>query len=546
MPRLAPQLQWLIGLRLVAVVSAAAPSVFLHLAGRPAYGDPALYWIAGLTVLASACYLLLRMTRRVPPAVETVVQLAGDMVLVTALLCYFGGVSSPFSILYLAVIAGAALLLGRPAALSFATAAWVIYTLAVLALWLGWTPPFAGSDDESLPLWRLAYNLAIHGLGFFLIAHLTSHLTSERRLRADFADLETVHRDIIESIPSGLITTDRHGRVTRINRAGRDILGPTGGSLVGRHLRELALISDAHWQRVVAGEDPARSYEPSREEVEWRRGDEVLSVGYSLSILRHADGTPTGFVIVFQDLTGWRRLQEELQLKDRMVAVGELAAGLAHEIGNPLAAISGSVQMLSAASEVATGEKKLLSIILKESQRLDRTIKGFLRFARPRDRAGRRFDIAALLRENAELLRNSPEVSSRHHIAVSLEPPQAHLVGDPDQISQIFWNLSRNALKAMPEGGVLEIAGNADNDVYHLTFRDTGRGMTAAERANLFHPFRSFFDEGSGIGMAIVYRIVQEHGGRLTVDSRPGRGSVISAELPLAGRSWPASVPVEV
>jgi two-component system sensor histidine kinase PilS (NtrC family) len=230
-------------------------------------------------------------------------------------------------------------------------------------------------------------------------------------------------------------------------------------------------------------------------------------------------------------------MQEELRIKDRMVAVGELAAGLAHEVGNPLAAISGSVQMLSGSLQGDAAQRKLLEILLKESHRLDRTIKGFLRFARPRERTSVSFDVARLLAENVELLKNSEEVSNGHRLEVDFDPPSARLFADPDQVSQIFWNLARNALRAMPEGGVLRVVGRLQGDWYRLRVIDTGRGMSEDQRTNLFHPFQSFFDGGTGIGMAIVYRIVQDHGGRLQVDSRPGAGTTITVELPTAGAS---------
>jgi two-component system sensor histidine kinase PilS (NtrC family) len=255
-----------------------------------------------------------------------------------------------------------------------------------------------------------------------------------------------------------------------------------------------------------------------------------------MTTLTDAHGNHGGYILIFQDLSEWRALQAELRMKDRMAAVGELAAGLAHEIGNPLAAISGSVQLLSPASEPDPRRSQLFSIVLRESQRLDRTIKGFLRFARPKERASAWFDIAGLLAEHVELLRNSPELSAAHRLEVDLDPPSAKVLGDPDQISQIFWNLVRNGIKAMPAGGRLLVSGRLLDGGYQLRVADTGRGMTPEERAKIFQPFKSFFDEGTGLGMAIVYRIVQEHGGRLFVDSVSGRGTVITAELPV-GRS---------
>ena len=276
----------------------------------------------------------------------------------------------------------------------------------------------------------------------------------------------------------------------------------------------------------------ADARERIREESEYATDGDAKRIGYTVTLLNRADGSGAGYLVIFQDLTEWRQMQEELRLKDRMAAVGELASGLAHEVGNPLAAISGSVQMLSGALPEESSHKKLIDIISKESTRLDRTIKGFLQFARPKARASVRFDIAAQLAENVELLVNSPEVSTSHRVDLELDPPSANLVADPDQISQIFWNLARNALRAMENGGTLRIVGTVAENVYRLQFIDSGRGMSEEERAKLFHPFRSFFDGGTGIGMAIVYRIVEEHSGRLWVESRPGEGTTITVELP--------------
>lgn len=538
---LARQLQWLIAIRLVVITSVVLPYFLVHLAPReaPPVDARLLFLIAGLTYLASLVYLVLLRVVRGRYRAQAYVQFFGDLALVTLLVYFFGGIESPFSILYLVVIAVSTTLLERRST-GVATLAFALYATLLVALYEGWLPMPDGSilAQDYANLRRLVYNLAVHLFAFYAVALLTWFLVASmtrarRELSAaaeDLADLETKYRDVIQSITSGLLTTDREGRVTSLNRAARTILQRGDGDLLGRHVCETGLITEEQWRRFTSEAGGQRRL---ASEIEVVRDEAPIYVGFSLAELVNADRVTTGAIVIFQDLTPWRRLEEEVRMKDRMAAVGSLAAGLAHEIGNPLAAISGSVQMLSRSVEEDSPQGRLLGILWKESQRLDRTIKGFLQYARPEDRSSVDFDVAHLLAENFELLKNSPEVRPDHRLDLSLDPPSAHLVADPDGVSQIFWNLARNALKAMPEGGTLEIRGAVVDGAYEMDFVDTGRGMTDEERANLFHPFQSFFDSGTGLGMAIVYRIVQDHGGDLSVDSRPGRHTRITVRLPV-------------
>lgn len=594
MPNLSRQLRWYIAIRVVAIGSVLLPYILLQLlssstqqglevaaptsaspgtemgpplppafpsgtAPQPAApptsaAEPAevvvasdalkpavVYLLGGLTFAATLLYIALLRLLRGQPKVQAYIQFFGDLLLITALVYHLGGIASPFSMLYLIVIAVASALLRRRAGVIVASAAYVLYASLLLALFFGWLQhPTAGSGTVNS--FRLTYNLAVHFVGFYAVALLTSYLAHnvtkvERELeekREDLAALQVVHRDVIQSINSGLITTDLHGLITSLNQAGVAILDKTESALVGAPIQQSGLFTAEYWRELTAASGQTGRL---RSEAELVREGTVHYIGFSISQLTDADGTLRGYIVIFQDLTRWRRLQEELRIKDRMAAVGELAAGLAHEIGNPLAAISGSVQMLAGAVNGDPAQRKLIEILLKESQRLDRTIKGFLRFARPRERSSVSFDIARLIAENFELLKNSQEVSERHQLEVSLDPPSFFLVADPDQVSQIFWNLARNSLRAMPEGGTLRVVGRLQADNYHLEVIDTGRGMSEEQRANLFHPFHSLFDGGTGIGMAIVYRIVQDHGGRLLVDSRPGGGTTITVELPVDPRA---------
>jgi two-component system sensor histidine kinase PilS (NtrC family) len=547
LPNLDRHLRWLIAFRLVMISSVLLSYLVFELSSRGELPEfNLLFVLVGATYVASIVHIGLLTLLASRPLWHAYIQFAGDLLLVTGLVYFFGGITSPFSMLYLVVIMVASTILQRRAGLTIAGLAYILYATLLTALARNWVPSISPlPTDLELP-YRISYNLAVHLFGFYAVALLTSYL-GESASRAEealavktgsLANLEVFHRDVIQSISSGLISTDLEGRVTSVNRAALEILDSTEAALLDRPIDESGLFTASEWlaAALVSGNERR-----TRSEIVIERGASRLPIGYTVTRLTDAHDVPTGWIVVFQDLSQWRRLQEELRLKDRIATVDELAAGLAHEVGNPLAAISGSVQLLSASIDAEQKERRLLDIIVKESLRLDRTIKGFLRFARPRERAAARFDIAALLAENTALLRNSEEATGGHEFTLELDPESAQLTGDPDQISQIFWNLARNALRAMPQGGNLLIRGLLEGQAYRIEFRDTGHGMSEEQRAKLFHPFQSFFDSGTGIGMAIVYRIVQEHGGSITVQSRPEAGTSIVIELPV---HTPAAVPV--
>ena len=175
-----------------------------------------------------------------------------------------------------------------------------------------------------------------------------------------------------------------------------------------------------------------------------------------------------------------------------------------------------------------------MSIVLKESERLNKSISDFLRFVRPQEKRSVEFDVAASLAETLDLLQNSAELRPDHQIRREITPPSFQLVGDADQIRQVFWNIARNAVQAMPQGGILNVHTLASGDEYHIVFSDSGRGMSHGDLQRLFQPFRTNFPSGTGLGMAISYRIVQEHGGKIDVTSREGEGTSIAVSLPVA------------
>lgn len=535
------QLKWLIGIRILVVTSVLVLYLLLSLLPQEPLEEMDarfLFLISGIVYGASLVYIALLSWLHDRVVAQAYAQFLGDLLVITALVYYFGGAYSPFSMLYLVVVSISAALLRRRSSILVANAAYLLYTGVLLAIHFDWVqPPLAPADGVSLG--RLSYDLATHLVGFYGVALFTSYLAgnvtrAEQELeekQENLADLRLAYHDVVQSISSGVVTTDLEGRITSINRVGEQLLRQEASDLLMRPVAETGMFDPEDWTRLTTtGPDLPQN----RREVEVSIGDppEDVILGFSLTSLTNAHGEQEGYILVFQDLTEWRKLQEKVRMTDRMAAVGEMAAGLAHEIGNPLAAISGSVQMLSPAVAGDPQEEKLVGILVRESERLDRTVKSFLQFARPKERSSVPFDVAELLREHVELLRNSAEKTEAHTLDLVLEPRHATVLADPDQISQIFWNLARNALRAMPDGGMLRIVGRVVGDNYRLAVQDEGQGMSEEERANLFHPFQSFFDDGTGIGMAIVYRIVEEHGGTLDVDSSEGVGTTITVKIP--------------
>ena len=536
---LALRLRWLIGLRVLVITTILVPLLLLQLA-QPLSLESFLflYEVAGWTYALSLVYIALLRLLRGHPKLQARIQLLGDAGIVTLLVYHLGGATNHFSILYLGVIAVSAVLLDRHDATIIAGFCWLLYLATVVSLEAGWLPHPASGLYVPLSNWRLGYDLAIQLVGLLAAAWLMSHraLNVSRveeeleRQQALLADLEILHQDVFDSVPSGLILTDRESRIAALNPAGYAILGLEAPDLLGRTPVEAGLISSSSWEMELRHPSDTQL---RRSELLWEVDGRPRTIGYSLTPLLNSGGVKVGFILIFQDLTDLQRLQDQLQVQDRMAAVGELAAGVAHEIGNPLTAISGSVQMLSSRAAFQASDRQLLEIIRKETDRLGRSIQSLLSFARPPRRSDSTFCIEELLEECMELLRNSSELSSNHTLEFHLDGAETNVTADRDQINQVFWNLARNALRAMPDGGTLRVQGMQRGDRYLLTFGDNGCGMTPEEKAKVFHPFRSFFDGGTGMGMAIVYRIVEEHAGSIEVESAPDRGTVITVALPL-------------
>ncbi len=534
----------LIAVRVVVVTTLLLAALIIQYTVRELLPINYLYTTAGLTYALTLVYIAIG--QLIPSRkVHLAVQIAGDLLVETLLVYFTGGLDSPFSFLYLVSIITASMLLYRRGGLFSASGAVILYGGLADLMYYGVIPLPEQSWFVPTPLFtsaRLYLNMATNFAGFYATALLTSYLSEKLRKtfeeldvnRQNLAALRALNQNVVESIPSGLVTLSPEGLVTFINPAGCQILHSDVHAVVGHPVADLGFVSDESWTNVRRA---LTAGSVVRNEEQFTVDGENRTLGYAVTPLNTLEGASSGFTLIFQDLTEMKKLEAELRLKDRMAAVGELSAGIAHEIRNPLAAIAGSVQVLKKSEALSPQEQRLMSIILKESDRLNKSIADFLRFVRPQEKRATEFDIAASLNETLELLQNSPELQAEHHIDREIRPPSFIVFGDADQIRQVFWNLARNAVQAMPQGGILRVTAEVDGETYRIRFIDSGRGMSEADQRRLFQPFRTNFPSGTGLGMAISYRIVQEHGGEIDVASAQGVGTMITVSLPVGGLS---------
>ena len=536
---IAGEVRTLVAIRVVVVTTLLLAALIIQSTADVLLPLNYLYLVTGLTYALTLVYIVIGRYIH-SRSLNLYIQFVGDIMLETLLVYFTGGVDSPFSFLYLVSIITASTLLYRRGGLIVASGAVIFYGLLVDLMYWG-VIPYPGPSVFAPTPWnelKLYLNLATNFTGFYATAMLTSYISEQLRRaafeldvnRQNLAQLKALNENVIESIPSGVLTLTYEGIVMFANPAAGARLDRVGVDPIGRHIIETGFFDDESWERslaAVARESIARG---EREVV--REGGEHEIIGYALTPLRTLEGDPYGMTLIFQDLTEKRKLEEQLRMKDRMAAVGELSAGIAHEIRNPLAAISGSVQVLRKSERLTEKEQRLMSIILTESERLNQSIASFLRFVKPQERSPEAFDVAASLAETLELFGNSVELHPAHAIVAEIEPKHFELFGDPNQIRQVFWNVAKNAIQAMPGGGSLTVTTSIVDGAYRIAFRDEGTGMSDEEKGRLFQPFRTSSAAGTGLGMAISYRIVQEHGGAIEVETKPDRGTTITIALP--------------
>jgi two-component system sensor histidine kinase PilS (NtrC family) len=549
-PDLRRRLTYLMLFRVALITLVLGATTLLYWLSDADLGSPSgfvLFGIIGATYLLTLVYVIgLRRLHRLTRLAHT--QLAVDLVIASLLVHMTGGAQSAYTFFFPLTIIGAATVCSRDATIWVALVAALLFLLVGLLTWVGLLPipaalsvrpPVSGIDlSRSLGL-NLAAIVGVSILALNLATQLQRTSESLASERTAAADLLTLHSDIVRCLSSGLLTVDPWGMVLTINRSACEILSSTQATAVGVPVERVLPGLSAQME----GLGTKGSIQRSELTVE-RAHRGSLVVGVSVSPLADHGGRFLGRVVNFQDLTDLRKMEISVKQAERLAVVGGLAAGVAHEIRNPLASISGSIELLGQMPQSDDDSRALMVIVTREIDRLNGLLTDLLDYANPRPLKIAPLDVGELVRDTVRVFGQDRalggvQVDTRLDERAGERP----LHGDAAKLRQVLWNLLRNAADAAARGGghvMVELDAGAQEVAVRV--RDDGPGIRGEDRERVFEPFFTTKSEGSGLGLATVLNLVHDHRGTVELDSQVGRGTSFTVRLPYtAERGRPAS-----
>jgi two-component system sensor histidine kinase PilS (NtrC family) len=538
------KLLWLIGGRAGVITLLLGSAILIQLKSPGSFPIDPFFALIGLTYALTAVWTLtLPFVDRHPWLVD--VQVACDALIVSAIVHLTGGVTSYFASLYTLPIIAASTVQSWRGGLMVSVLSSLMYAGLVVAQYVAPELLPLGAPPDALPALRVAvFTVGLNVFGFMAVASLSGYLAEGLRrtgaqlekASTQLEDLQAFNQHVIDSLTSGLLTCDMEGRILTFNRAAETITALTSSDVVGRRATDILQLPDVFQNLFASG--AARSGS-QRHEFGYHRWDgRQIEMGMTSAPLITPRGEG-GFLFTFQDVTELKKRDREARVQQRLAAVGEMAAGIAHEIRNPLASMAGSIQILRDELPLTPDQSQLMDIVLRESDRLNDTIRSFLSFAKPQRTAVADLDVRQILTDTARLLQNSAEVTEAHSIVVAVPDAPVVYRADEAQIRQIVWNLATNGLRAMPAGGQLRLrarstpVGDARQGELVLGVDDEGVGIAPEDVDGIFQPFRGGFANGTGLGLSIVHRIASDYGGEVRVASQQGKGTSVEVALPM-------------
>ncbi|OGR00759.1 MAG: hypothetical protein A2511_11715 [Deltaproteobacteria bacterium RIFOXYD12_FULL_50_9] len=531
------QLQWQLFLRVVVLSLLLGISALLQIKHQNLFIPPlpyVAYFIAGVYLFTIISSFFLKAINNYQ--IFAYIQLLIDAALTTCLVFFTGGSQSIFTIIFFFPIICGSFMLYRSGGLLLAAVSTIGYGAVLLIefyrIFQGFTYLMWGSSLFNIFI--VLHYFAIHGFTFFLVAVL-SILLSERLRKTetalsqttlDYDRLNLLYKQIFNDISAGIITVNNRGLITSVNHAAEEITGFKAYELLHNniqyHLPDLLPVKSDAVRPTV-----------------WitRKDNEKIPIGYSWARLNMPNEEGEFRVFTFQDLSRIKKMEDQIRQAEKMAAIGEMAAGVAHEFRNPLAAISGAAQMLTQEIDNRPTCQGLMNIINRECDRMERTISDFLRFARPLSPKKDWFSLTELSGESLFTLKHTPAYHERCKIVIDI-PADLSCWGDRQQINQVLVNILSNACNALSEqGGKILVAARErkekDSENILITVSDNGPGISENILLKIFEPFFTTRENGNGLGLAVVQQIIESHGGTITAGNQTPNGAIFRIMLPL-------------
>jgi two-component system sensor histidine kinase PilS (NtrC family) len=501
------------------------------------------YFLIGFVYFLTVIYIILM---RVAPKKLTAMaylQLGFDVLVITGMVFITGAVESIFTFLYILSIIGASIILYRPGGFLAASLSGILYGVMVDLDYYGLLPPAFGGihqgygNNESYVFYTIFINIA----AFYLVAFLSGYISEQVKKtdeeliekRIDFEELKILNNNIIQNIQTGLITIDNRGRIISFNRQSEVITERKLRDVYRLPIDEVVpgILSD-----ITRGEQVQTIGTLNRWTYEFTSNSgRKFVLGFSVSPLKNRRGEEVGKIILFQDITHIRQMEDEIKRNDILVNLGKLAANLAHEIRNPLGSMSASIQLLKQEAVLSGSNRELMEIVLKEIERLNHLITNFLMYARPLTIRREPVDLKRVIDETITVFKNTPR--GRADIAIETQyAGDTKIEGDFMQLKQVFWNILLNAGDAMTNGGSIKIrmnrSGLPNGATLSVVVSDSGTGIDDSVMPKIFDPFFSTKEGGTGLGLSTVKLIVEAHGGSVDVKTQAGKGTEVVISLP--------------
>jgi two-component system, NtrC family, sensor histidine kinase PilS len=539
--------RWLMTSRVVIVSFMLGMATFIEIKGGQFYAEMSLPSLLPIILSFYGFVIVYLIVARLVDSlrVNLYVQTIGDISLITGLVYVTGGISSIYSVFYPLVIIYATIYLGKRGGVIIASTCSIFYGLLLDLEYYGiiTTSSQVVSDGFYSGAGHVFARIFIHILSFYLVALLASFLVErEKRTRTlleeketAFNQLDLLHRSIIESVNAGILTVNLQGTIKSFNAAAVEITGYRREEVEGKDICELfPPFRNLQNTSIRSGTGPTGKMRTELSFID-KKGRNMI-IGCSLSPLKDSRGTRIGDILIFQDLTNLKIMEEEMERNKRLAFIGEMAAGLAHELRNPLASMSGSIQMLRRDLKLRESDERLMQIVLRGKDQLEQLLRDFLVLARPARGSREWMDLRDAVADVAESIRYVSDWHEGITISTSFGDTTT-LFANRGEMRQILWNLTLNAIQAMPDGGsvtvdVETLSVQSRDDTIRIALADSGCGIERHHLEKILEPFYTTKDTGTGLGLAIANRIVEGYGGQMRIVSNPEQGTTCTVILP--------------